>query len=64
MAHRKKDPKKCKHTAACPKYKYRDFKDLDGFEVRKKFPRNTVCPTCGSPGFYYASFAHYIAGDW
>lgn len=34
-------------------------------EVRKEFPRgNIYCDKCGYYGVMYASFEHYIAGDW
>lgn len=35
-------------------------------EVRKRWPRlNGPCPKgCGFVGIAYASYAHYIAGDW
>lgn len=35
-------------------------------EVRKRWPRLFGrCPKgCGYEGIYYASYAHYIAGDW
>lgn len=35
-------------------------------EVRKRFPRlHGVCPKgCGFTGIAYASFEHYIYGDW
>ena len=35
-------------------------------EVRKRWPRlDGRCPLgCGYSGIYYASYEHYIAGDW
>lgn len=42
----------------------------DPNEVRKKYPRgwfteNHPCPYgCDYRGIYYASFEHYISGDW
>lgn len=34
-------------------------------EVRKRWPRSdTECPDCGSMVIGYASFAHFVAGDW
>lgn len=36
-------------------------KELDPYEIRKRWPRVT-CPECRS--LLYASYEHYIAGDW
>lgn len=36
-------------------------KDMDTYQVRKNYPR-VQCPACGA--VIYASFEHYIAGDW
>lgn len=34
-------------------------------EIRKCFPRHFgTCKSCGFQGIYYASKAHYVAGDW
>jgi hypothetical protein len=35
-------------------------------EIRKRWPRLCgLCPKgCGYNGIYYASFAHYLYGDW
>ena len=35
-------------------------------EVRRRWPRlDGYCPLgCGYHGIYYASMAHYVAGDW
>jgi hypothetical protein len=39
---------------------------VDAYEVRKRWPRlYGDCPKgCGYTGIYYASYAHYIWGDW
>jgi hypothetical protein len=38
---------------------------MQAYEVRKRWPRGSgVCPDCGCSGIFYASAAHYIAGDW
>ena len=41
-------------------------KELDAYEVRKRWPRLMgTCPKgCGFHGIGYASYAHYIYGDW
>jgi hypothetical protein len=34
-------------------------------EVRQRWPRLCArCPNCGDNVIAYASFQHYIAGDW
>lgn len=47
--------------------------DLEAFQkglltsetVRRRWPRfSGYCPACGFYGDAYASFEHYIAGDW
>jgi hypothetical protein len=46
------------------------YKGLGPNEVRKRWPRGWFtetkpCPKgCGYRGIYYASYMHYIAGDW
>ena len=39
---------------------------LDTYEIRKRWPRlHGECPKgCGFSGIGYASYAHYIYGDW
>lgn len=41
-------------------------KFMTSHEVRKTYPRlSGLCPKgCGYKGIYYASYSHYIAGDW
>lgn len=41
-------------------------KGLPASEVRKRWPRGWgSCPKgCGWSGIYYASYAHYLYGDW
>lgn len=41
-------------------------KNMDSYEVREAFPRlSGVCPKgCGYVGIAYASYLHYISGDW
>lgn len=33
-------------------------------EIRKRWPRWAGTCECGYNGIYYASWEHYIAGDW
>lgn len=41
-------------------------KGLDASEVKKRWPRlSGACPKgCGYSGIYYASYEHYVMGDW
>lgn len=40
-------------------------KGLSVAEIRKRWPRHSgVCSLCGYNGIYYASYLHYLAGDW
>jgi len=40
-------------------------KGMTASEVKKRWPRlNQICPTCGVSIICYASYAHYISGDW
>ena len=55
----------CKHEKCCPEFNSEEAKNLDSYEVRKKYPRFMgACPDCGSQVIYYASAEHYIMGDW
>jgi len=48
-----------------PVYDSEKAKGMDVYEVRKHFPRiDWCCDHCGACGVSYASFEHYIAGDW
>lgn len=34
-------------------------------EIKRNYPRTAaVCPDCGNTVVLYASYVHYIAGDW
>ena len=38
---------------------------LSAAEVRKRWPRfDGTCEQCGFYGVAYASFGHYVMGDW
>ena len=41
-------------------------KGLSASEVKKRWPRlSATCPKgCGYNGIYYASYMHYLSGDW
>lgn len=55
----------CQHEALSPEHAkaYSDelAKDLSAEDVRKSWPRQR-CLDCGTT--LYASYGHYIAGDW
>lgn len=56
------DPGTCTHGIGFDEAAARG---LDKYEVRKHWPRfDGTCKHCGYTGIYYASYAHYIAGDW
>jgi len=41
-------------------------KNMTSHEIKKQYPRGYgLCPKgCGFSGIAYASYEHYIAGDW
>jgi hypothetical protein len=56
---------KCKHNNLPVKYDAEDCKDKDDAYVREHYPRfYGPCPDCGEVMIGYASFEHYVAGDW
>lgn len=63
----------CDHGISFEKEEYlqRDVpeiarKPISSTEVRRRWPRlDGRCPLgCGYTGIFYASYLHYIAGDW
>lgn len=56
----------CKHkNLPTPEFDAKIAATLSSKEVRKVFPRgNYLCPDCNSHVITYASFEHYISGDW
>jgi hypothetical protein len=56
------DPK-CDHGVT---FDSKESEGLSAYEVRRRWPRLFgECPKgCGFKGIGYASFEHYIAGDW
>lgn len=64
----KLDPETCPHTAAAAQVTFdaEAAKDIsDAYEIRRRWPRFMgECPDCGGNVIVYASYAHYIAGDW
>ena len=55
----------CTHYKVMPKFDEEAAKGLDCYEVRKRWPRfYGECPDCKQTGVYYASYMHYLMGDW
>ncbi len=57
---------KCKHpTLTPPEFDLEASKALSSAEVKARWPRKTEhCPDCNQTVIMYASWEHYIAGDW
>lgn len=60
------DPNACKHPGMpILEFDAELARTLPSREVRRLFPRgNYHCPECKCSVIQYASFEHYIAGDW
>lgn len=59
------DPANCEHKNINVPYDPVEAKNMTAEEIKLKFPRFWGnCPDCGQPMIAYASFEHYIAGDW
>jgi hypothetical protein len=58
--------KDCDHGVLFDEEEYKKHSNMSASEVRKRWPRGWgICPKgCGFNGIAYASFLHYIAGDW
>lgn len=55
----------CDHASAMPTFDAQAAEGLGAREVRLRWPRfEGSCPTCGARVLCYASFEHYLAGDW
>jgi hypothetical protein len=55
----------CTHPSVVVAFDEAAARGLDEHEVRRRWPRFMgTCPDCGCQLIKYASFAHYIAGDW
>jgi hypothetical protein len=56
----------CDHGVVFDEAEYKKHPNMSAAEVRKRWPRGWgPCPKgCGFNGIAYASFMHYIAGDW
>jgi hypothetical protein len=60
-----RDGAECDHGITFDK-ETADREKLDAYEIRRRWPRGGgPCPKgCGFVGIAYASYAHYIYGDW
>lgn len=55
----------CTHYKVTPKFDEEKAQGLDSHEVKSRWPRfSGMCPDCGWHGIMYASYSHYIHGDW
>lgn len=56
----------CKHpNLPMPAFDEKAAANLTPNEVRTRFPRGyDTCPDCGIKVIMYASYMHYISGDW
>jgi hypothetical protein len=55
----------CSHAAVTPVFDPVAARDLSDSEVRRRWPRfDGKCPTCQCLLISYASYEHYIMGDW
>lgn len=59
------DPATCEHDANTPAFDDEAAKSLPAHEVRARWPRfRGQCSKCGAGLISYASYEHYLAGDW
>jgi hypothetical protein len=55
----------CPHARVMPTFDAIEARGLNSAQVRKRWPRfKGECPDCGDRMIAYASFEHYMAGDW
>ncbi len=57
----------CDHSACMPIFDEEAAiaGNLSAVEVRRRWPRFFgACPACGTRVIIYASWAHYVWGDW
>ena len=59
-------PTECNHAALPePTFDEEAAKSLPIAEIRLRWPRGcSPCPDCGATIIKYASFKHYLYGDW
>lgn len=56
------DPATCSHPDV--RFDSMCAKGLSSSEVRRLWPRGSHCKHCGFRGIIYASYEHYLRGDW
>lgn len=55
----------CKHESVMPTVTDEELRGLSAREVRTSYPRFFgTCPDCGQELILYASYMHYLAGDY
>lgn len=55
----------CQHPKVTPDFDEEAASSMSSNEVRRKWPRfSGKCPDCSFNGIIYASYFHYICGDW
>lgn len=55
----------CDHAGTTPAFDKEAAKDLGPHEIRERWPRFMgACAECGQLVISYASFEHYLMGDW
>lgn len=55
----------CPHDKHVPAFDQEAAKGLTTREVQERWPRfDGVCGDCGGQVIVYASFGHYLSGDW
>lgn len=55
----------CQHESVMPTFDKEAALDMTADEVRKRWPRfSGSCPKCRRHVILYASYAHYLMGDW
>lgn len=55
----------CEHEAIAVTFDKEAARDLSTTEIRERWPRFLGnCPTCGERLIKYASYEHYLYGDW
>lgn len=55
----------CEHASVMPAFDEEAARGLDVYEIRRRWPRFFGrCPDCQTDLILYASFAHYVYGDW
>ena len=58
-----KKPPSCQ--GCTPYFDEEKAKDMSVSEIKQNYPRFCgICSVCGFHGISYASYSHYIAGDW